>query len=205
MIIENRAVTCVDFQFMRVITGCMDGKVRIWSVLTGDCLRVIRGDSRSDAILSMSLVGQRMVLNTENNILLLDFEKICFEYNVENIIESQFVDTSDNPKFSQMIPAKRKSYSAIRATRMELASAPNSKLFSDNRRTIIDHSSRPVSVKCLNDARKIYSAVTRTGKSERIIDNRFRTNSVGHISEAALVKRRSIMESINAIISRYFF
>lgn len=188
---------------MRAITGCDDGKVRIWNILNGNVLRSIRGNSRSDAILSMSIVDNRVVLNTENNILLLEFEKIKFEYNVEELIESKgYVDTSDNPKFrEQRTTPKRRAYSAIRASRMALNSTPNSRLFNDNRRTIIDHSSRPISGKCLTDARRIYSAGNRGARNEFSS----KANSVGHISDYAIVKRRSVMESINAIISRYLF
>ncbi len=185
---------------MRAITGCSDGQVRIWNILNGDCLRIIRGNSRSDPILSMSIVGLKLLINTESSILLLEFEKIIYDFNVECVIETGFIDTSDNPKYNQKQYPRPKSYSQIRASRMELVSTPNPRLFNDNRQTIIDHSSRPVSGKCLNDARKIYSAVTRSGNT-KLVSNNFRTNSAGHISEAALIKRRSIMESINAIIS----
>lgn len=194
-------MTCVEFQYLRAITGCADGKIRIWNIITGDCVRLIRGNSRSDPILSMCIVGQRWLINTENSITLFEFEKIIFEYNGECLIETPYVDTVDNSKLQQKQMPKRKSYSMIRASRMELVSTPNTRLFNDNRQTIIDHSSRPVSGKCLKDARRIYSAVTKSGNSKMVLNN-FRTNSAGHISEAALVKRRSIMESINAIISR---
>lgn len=184
---------------MRAITGCADGKVRIWNILNGNVLRSIRGNSRSDAILSMTIVDNRVVLNTENNILLLEFEKIKFEYNVEELIECKgFVDTSDNPKFrEQRKTPTRRAYSAIRASRMALNSTPNSRLFNDNRKTIIDHSSRPVGGKCLTDARRIYSAGNKGARNEFSS----KANSVGHISDYAMVKRRSVMESINAIIS----
>ena len=138
-------------------------------------------------------------MNTVNSVILLEFEKVIYDYNTECITietKSGFI-AEENEK--QM--ARPKSYSAIRASRMELASTPNARLFNDNRKTIIEHSSRPVSGKCLKDAREVYSAVTRSGNT-KLVSSNFRTNSAGHISEAALVKRRSIMESINAIISR---
>lgn len=186
---------------MRAITGCADGKLRIWNILNGDCIRCVRGNSRSDSITSLSIVGQRLLLNTENNIILLEFEPIIYEYNVENLIDNSFVDTSDNPKFNQKMVQKRKSYPMIRANRMELVSTTNARVFNDNRTTVIEHSSRPISGKCLQEAKKIYSAVNGSGNFEIFSPYNFRTNSAGHISEAALVKRRSIMESINAIIS----
>ncbi len=184
---------------MRALTGCADGKLRIWNILNGSCLREIRGNSKSDAILSISIVENRIVVNTVSNILLLEFEKIKFEYDVEALIEKTFQDTSENPKFIQKLPVKRRAYSAIRASRMALNSTPNARLFNDSRQTILDHSSGPVSGKSLTDARRIYSAGTKGARSEF-----HKPNSAGHISDFALVKRRSVMESINAIISRYF-
>ena len=92
-------MNCVKLLYMRALTGCADGKLRIWNILNGSCLREIRGNSKSDAILSISIVENRIVVNTVSNILLLEFEKIKFEYDVEALIEKTFQDTSENPKF----------------------------------------------------------------------------------------------------------
>ena len=119
----------------------------------------------------------------------MEFEHIQLEYgsNIEEAVEHKLKH--------QIVAKKPKSYSSIRASRMELVSTPNVRLFNDDRKTVMDHSSRPISGKCLKDARNIYSAVSRNG------NNHIVTNCAGHISESALAKRRSIMESINAIIS----
>ena len=185
----KREVLCIELKYLRAITGAADGKVRIWNILNGDCIRVLRGNSRSDPILSMSIVDNRILLNTDNNVLLMEFEPIQLEYgsNIEETVEHKLKH--------QIVAKKPKSYSSIRASRMELVSTPNVRLFNDDRKTVMDHSSRPISGKCLKDARNIYSAVSRSG------NNHIVTNSAGHISESALAKRRSIMESINAIIS----
>uniref|UniRef100_A0A8C1Q1C0 F-box and WD repeat domain containing 10 n=1 Tax=Cyprinus carpio TaxID=7962 RepID=A0A8C1Q1C0_CYPCA len=37
-----KEVLTMSFLFLRIITGCMDGKIRIFNFLTGDCLRVIK-------------------------------------------------------------------------------------------------------------------------------------------------------------------
>jgi len=45
--------------YLRILTGCADGKIRIWSVLTGQCLRVMRGNSISDPVTSLTATSDR--------------------------------------------------------------------------------------------------------------------------------------------------
>lgn len=43
----------MSFLFLRIITGCMDGKIRIFNFLTGDCLRVIKTNIKQCPVLSL--------------------------------------------------------------------------------------------------------------------------------------------------------
>ena len=52
-----KPVMNVYLQDMRVLSGCMDGKMRIWNIVSGDCLRLLRGNSRSEPIYHMWPVG----------------------------------------------------------------------------------------------------------------------------------------------------
>ena len=54
-----KAVHCIKLAYCRVITGAADGKLRIWSLLTGDCLRIIRGNSKNDVISSLYVADNR--------------------------------------------------------------------------------------------------------------------------------------------------
>ena len=54
-----REVLCVEFMYLRVITGSADGKMRIWNMLSGECLRIMRGNSRSDPILNLIAIDNR--------------------------------------------------------------------------------------------------------------------------------------------------
>ena len=58
-----REVLCLELTYLRIITGCEDGKLRIWNMLSGDCLRVMRGNSRSDPIEDICPCGERLVVH----------------------------------------------------------------------------------------------------------------------------------------------
>ncbi len=54
-----REVLCVELMYLRVITGAADGKMRIWNMVTGQCLRILRGNSRSDPINTLLAIDNR--------------------------------------------------------------------------------------------------------------------------------------------------
>lgn len=58
-----RAVLCLVFKYLRVVTGCADGKIRIWNIVTGQCLRILRGNSHSDPISQLTAANNRSVID----------------------------------------------------------------------------------------------------------------------------------------------
>ncbi|XP_030611453.1 F-box/WD repeat-containing protein 10 isoform X2 [Archocentrus centrarchus] len=52
---EVRSLTLV---YLRVVTGCVDGKIRIFNFLTGDCLREITAETVTGRILSLHFLDQ---------------------------------------------------------------------------------------------------------------------------------------------------
>lgn len=58
-----RAVLCAELQYLRVITGAEDGRLRIWNLLTGRCCRIMRGNSRSDPLKQICAIGDRWGLS----------------------------------------------------------------------------------------------------------------------------------------------
>ncbi|CAF5073854.1 unnamed protein product, partial [Rotaria sp. Silwood1] len=73
-------VLCLEFLYLRILTGCADGKIRIWSVLSGFCLRVMRGNSVSDPVTSLTATPNRILVNTQSSLLLMNFEPVKFDY-----------------------------------------------------------------------------------------------------------------------------
>lgn len=198
-----KPVLCLEFLYLRAITGASDGKIRIWNILNGKCLRVMRGNSQSDAILSMSLTTdmRRLLVNTENHILLMEFEKVEYEYGSDPYLNSQslIMVGGDESERSKKISSKRrvKSYSFIRASRSELVSTPNVKLFDKSRDRVsiaLDHSARPISARNIKDARLVHR-VTASARQLNIPKNSF-----GNISDFALMKRLSLVNNIQATI-----
>ncbi|CAI9725629.1 CMT1A duplicated region transcript 1 [Octopus vulgaris] len=79
-----REVWCIELAFLRVVTGSDDGRIRIWNLITGQCCRIMRGNSQSDPILHLFPVANRLTVNTHTKILTLIFEEIEWNYDLEN-------------------------------------------------------------------------------------------------------------------------
>ncbi|XP_071953237.1 F-box and WD repeat domain containing protein 10B-like isoform X2 [Antedon mediterranea] len=117
-------VLCLNISYLRLVTGCEDGKLRIWNILKAECLRVLRGNSRSDPILSICACNERLVLNTINNLLILNFEEVKWDYDqLEEKIE--LLRYKNHYKDA---PLRHHSYSYVRAQRSERAQSANPKV-----------------------------------------------------------------------------
>ncbi|XP_029639067.2 CMT1A duplicated region transcript 1 protein-like isoform X1 [Octopus sinensis] len=79
-----KEVWCIELAFLRVVTGSDDGRIRIWNLITGQCCRIMRGNSQSDPILHLFPVANRLTVNTHTKILTLIFEEIEWNYDLEN-------------------------------------------------------------------------------------------------------------------------
>ncbi|XP_028417318.1 CMT1A duplicated region transcript 1 protein-like [Dendronephthya gigantea] len=109
-----KAVDCIKLVYCRVITGAADGKLRIWSLLTGDCLRIIRGNSKNDVITSLYVADNRIVINTLSNLLVLNFEAVIWNYNLPPD-RPESLGTLNNFASS---PAQPRPHSYIRAQKL---------------------------------------------------------------------------------------
>ncbi|XP_057630680.1 F-box and WD repeat domain containing protein 10B isoform X4 [Chionomys nivalis] len=78
-----REVLQVSLLYLRVISACGDGKIRIYNFLNGNCLKVIKVDARGDPVLTFFYQGNRMVVQTDSNILLFQFENVKWQYNMD--------------------------------------------------------------------------------------------------------------------------
>nr|XP_025719934.1 CMT1A duplicated region transcript 1 protein isoform X1 [Callorhinus ursinus] len=78
-----KEVLHVALVFLRVISACADGKIRIYNFLNGNCLKVMKANGRGDPVLSFFIQGNRMVINTESNILMFQFENVKWQYSLD--------------------------------------------------------------------------------------------------------------------------
>ncbi|KAM6297488.1 F-box and WD repeat domain containing protein 10B [Aegotheles albertisi] len=72
-------VLSLEFLYLRVISGCADGNIRVFNYLTGICLKVLMADSRGDPV-SFCVAGNRMVINSPTSVLMFQFEDVRWDY-----------------------------------------------------------------------------------------------------------------------------
>ncbi|CAF3324694.1 unnamed protein product [Rotaria socialis] len=113
-----KEVLCMEFLFLRLLTGCGDGKIRIWSVLSGLCLRVMRGNSVSDPVTSLIATANRVLINTLSSLLLMNFESITYDYTLEEDSAPAAIATS--PPLLSMSVIKRKRSSTKQRKKLAL-------------------------------------------------------------------------------------
>nr|XP_055031631.1 F-box and WD repeat domain containing protein 10B [Misgurnus anguillicaudatus] len=83
--LHPKEVLTVSFLFLRVITGCMDGKIRIFNFLNGDCLRVIKTNVQQSPILSLHTHHNIVMVNTRDNVLMLEFAEVQWDYSASAV------------------------------------------------------------------------------------------------------------------------
>ncbi|XP_029384219.1 CMT1A duplicated region transcript 1 protein [Echeneis naucrates] len=73
---EVRSLTLI---YLRVVTGCVDGKIRIFNFLTGDCLRDITAEPETGRLLSLHFHDNSILVNTETSVKLYQFAKVFWD------------------------------------------------------------------------------------------------------------------------------
>ncbi|UJR33079.1 hypothetical protein I4U23_020538 [Adineta vaga] len=117
-----KEVLCVEYLYLRVITGCADGKIRIWNALSGFCLRVMRGNSVSEPVTSLIATPDRFLVNTKSSLILMNFEPIKYDYTLEEDIPP-IRETSTSP----LLSARKQKSAGIRSRQssaLSLRSSP---------------------------------------------------------------------------------
>jgi len=104
-------VSCLAMMFCRIVTGSLDGKIRVWNLLNGDCLRIIRGNSRNDPITALFASEHRLIINTKTNLLMYNFESVDWDYSAPVERESDFV----RKKSSSLDPRHHHNHAFARA------------------------------------------------------------------------------------------
>ncbi|XP_039991368.1 F-box/WD repeat-containing protein 10 [Xiphias gladius] len=74
---EVKSLTLV---YLRVVTGCVDGRIRIFNFLTGDCLRDIAAEDETGRILSLHFHDNSILVSTTSSVKLYQFAKVFWDY-----------------------------------------------------------------------------------------------------------------------------
>uniref|UniRef100_I3JME6 F-box and WD repeat domain containing 10 n=1 Tax=Oreochromis niloticus TaxID=8128 RepID=I3JME6_ORENI len=77
---HQKEVKSLTLVYLRVITGCVDGKIRIFNFLTGDCLREITAETGTGRLLSLHFLDQSILVNTIYSVKLFQFAKVFWDY-----------------------------------------------------------------------------------------------------------------------------
>ncbi|NXA06111.1 FBW10 protein, partial [Sapayoa aenigma] len=87
-----KEVLCLEFLYLRVISGCADGKIRVFNFLTGTCLKVLVVNSSGDPVSSLFVAENRMVINSPTRLSMFQFKDVLWDYSLpadREIIEKE--------------------------------------------------------------------------------------------------------------------
>ncbi|KAG5262886.1 hypothetical protein AALO_G00280070 [Alosa alosa] len=149
---EVLSLTC---QYLRAITGCRDGKIRIFNFVTGDCLKVIRACGHNTPVHSIHVAGNNMVVDTDAGIFLLQFAKVRWDYMSSSECEAQ----EEPSVFAEETEADLRKHSDtyVRARRMAVIGSSSHKLFplADQGNETFSHHARSLSALSMTHAREV--------------------------------------------------
>ncbi|XP_047464598.1 F-box/WD repeat-containing protein 10 [Mugil cephalus] len=74
---EVKSLTLV---YLRVVTGCLDGKIRVFHFLTGDCLKEITAETEAGRMLSLHFHEHSILVNTATGVKLYKFAQVFWDY-----------------------------------------------------------------------------------------------------------------------------
>ncbi|NXC33714.1 FBW10 protein, partial [Campylorhamphus procurvoides] len=77
-----KEVLSLEFLYLRVISGCADGKIRVFNFLTGTCLKVLVVNSSGDPVSSFYVAENRMVINSPTRLLMFQFQDVTWDYSL---------------------------------------------------------------------------------------------------------------------------
>ncbi|XP_032136103.1 CMT1A duplicated region transcript 1 protein [Sapajus apella] len=117
-----REVLHVSLLFLRVISACADGKIRIYNFLDGNCLKVIKANGRGDPVLSFFIRGNRMVVNTESNVLMFQFEHIKWQYAMDKMKQKKNKEKEEEKEENILMEILSKSNTQVHSPRESVSS-----------------------------------------------------------------------------------
>uniref|UniRef100_F6W2U2 F-box and WD repeat domain containing 10B n=1 Tax=Macaca mulatta TaxID=9544 RepID=F6W2U2_MACMU len=117
-----KEVLHVSLLFLRVISACADGKIRIYNFLNGNCMKVIKANGRGDPVLSFFIQGNRMVVNTESNVLVFQFEHIKWQYAMEKTKQKNKKEKEEEKEENSLMEILSKSNMQVHSPRESVSS-----------------------------------------------------------------------------------
>ncbi|XP_071673006.1 F-box/WD repeat-containing protein 10-like [Patagioenas fasciata] len=78
-----KEVVSLQLLYLRVISGCADGNIRIFNYLTGTCLKVLTAETSGGPISSVHVSENRMVINSPALVLVFQFEDVSWDYTLD--------------------------------------------------------------------------------------------------------------------------
>ncbi|XP_057682842.1 F-box/WD repeat-containing protein 10 [Corythoichthys intestinalis] len=76
-----KEVKSLTLAYLRVVTGCVDGKIRVFNFLTGDCLRTIMVEAETTGrMLSLHFCENNILVNATSCVKLYQFAKVFWDY-----------------------------------------------------------------------------------------------------------------------------
>ncbi|KFW78648.1 F-box/WD repeat-containing protein 10, partial [Manacus vitellinus] len=93
-----KAVLSLEFLYLRVISGCADGKIRVFNFLTGTCLNVLVVSSSGDPLSSLHVAENRMVINSPARVLMFQFQDVTWDYSLPADREVKEKEKEKQPK-----------------------------------------------------------------------------------------------------------
>ncbi|XP_071673246.1 F-box/WD repeat-containing protein 10-like [Patagioenas fasciata] len=78
-----KEVVSLQLLYLRVLSGCADGNIRIFNYLTGTCLKVLTAETSGGPISSVHVSENRMVINSPAVVLVFQFEDVSWDYTLD--------------------------------------------------------------------------------------------------------------------------
>ncbi|CAH8631598.1 unnamed protein product [Schistosoma rodhaini] len=175
-LVHTGEVLCVELIDLRIITGCSDGRIRVWNLLTQHCQRILPGNYRHDPIISIMPLENRLIVNTQHNILALNFDTIKWEYHesVEDKAEEFWLKSMRNKSNQQNINSlhSKPSYAESRYIRSCLMNSADPRFFKRSNMIGVRHRS---ACRSLSEHSKS-SEISRISSASSIQSNSNRSN-----------------------------
>ncbi|XP_065709519.2 F-box/WD repeat-containing protein 10-like [Patagioenas fasciata] len=78
-----KEVVSLQLLYLRVLSGCADGNIRVFNYLTGTCLKVLTAETSGGPISSVHVSENRMVINSPAVVLVFQFEDVSWDYTLD--------------------------------------------------------------------------------------------------------------------------